>query len=870
MFNIFKAFESNELINAENALIKINNLENQITKLNDIEIKEQITKLIRHYQQNQDLNAILAESFALTREVSKRKLGLRHFDSQILGGCILNEGKIAEMKTGEGKTLVATLPTVLNALTLQGSHVVTVNDYLAKRDEQWMGQIYRGLGLSVGLIQEGMNQTQRKLSYAADITYVTNSELAFDYLRDNMSPTLTEIVQRPYNFCIVDEVDSILIDEARTPLIISESQEVSIEKYVIADEIAKYLKANQHYLIDEKQKNVTLTDTGIKQVETLLQTQDLYNVNDPWIPYINNALKANTLFLRDTNYIVKENEILIIDEFTGRIMPDRRWGDGLHQAIEAKEKATIKPGSETLGSITYQNFFKLYPKLSGMTGTAKTASAEFEKIYNLEVVIIPTAKPIKRNDATDLIYQDDYTKWKKIASECQKLYTVGQPCLIGTVTIEKSEIISQLLSELNVPHQLLNAKPENIKRESEIIAQAGCFGAVTVATNMAGRGTDILLGGNSKFQSQQELKLTILKLIQKQPLNQTEIKQIYRIFKRKKPSEFYKWLFSIKKLKSEEIEQIVVNIEEGNSWPNTQKLIFQLYNEIFKQNDKEIKIEREKVKTLGGLYVIGTERHESKRIDNQLRGRSGRQGDPGTARFFLSLDDNLLRVFSGETIKNIMNTLNLNDEALESPALTTSLDNAQQKVENYFYETRKQLFEYDEVLNIQRLSIFKERRAILEAKSVKNEFIHYGEMLMLNYEQKLEEKSFKTAQRVMKELGYFLEISLPLKTIINKNLNNELKKLFWIRYDLKEAEFETYQLNLIRILEKDLLLIEIDKNWKQHLKELDILKDSIRWRGYGQFNPLSEYKKEGYNLFVETIQKIKYNSVYNLMKSKFS
>lgn len=870
MFNLFlNNAEKNKIIKAENSVVTINSLEKEISALSDLEIREQINKLSQEAQVNNDLTNILPHSFALTREISKRVLNLRHFDSQLIGGYVLHEGKIAEMKTGEGKTLAATLPIVLNALTLTGAHVVTVNDYLAKRDEQWMGQIYRALGLSVGLIQEGMEESQRRQNYSADITYVTNSELAFDYLRDNMANSLRESVQRPYSYAIIDEVDSILIDEARTPLIISEEQNIPIEKYVVADEITKYLKPTQHYIVDEKAKNVTLTDLGIKQVETLLQTSSLYDVDDPWSPYINNALKAQCLFLKNTNYIVRNSEVFIVDEFTGRIMPDRRWGDGLHQAIEAKEKVTIKQGSETLGSITYQNFFRLYPKLGGMTGTAKTAEEELKKIYNLEVIEIPTAKPVKRQDLNDLIYRDEYTKWKEVSKQCQKLHEKGQPILIGTTSIEKSEIISQLLDELEITHQVLNARPQNVKRESDIIAQAGCYKAVTVATNMAGRGTDILLGGNPKFKTRQQLKTFLSNLRALEELDPN----LGSIFRTMKPNRhnLKKLVYIISSLDTEEIDQIALTSDEINLFPKSSdlnKVLTLLFRIAYNLNEKLCRYEKQRVKELGGLYVIGTTRHESKRIDNQLRGRSGRQGDPGVSRFYLSLDDDLLRVFSGDKIKTVMDTLNLANEALDSSIFSQSLDTAQKRVEDYFYETRKQLFEYDEVLNVQRLNVFRERRALLENKNIRLEILKYGEMLMFDYSLELK-RDRSNLKRLNNELSYFLRLPLPILLANQIEIYNFLKQQFWTRYELKEAECELFSCGFMRVLEKDILLMEVDKNWKQHLKEMDSLKESIRWRGYGQLNPLLEYRKEGFNLLVETIQNIKYNTVYTIMQAKY-
>src|SRR5210317_161190 len=499
-------FQPNSFRNKYQTLInQINEHEDHLKILSDSELRDKSFKLQKQYKENQNLNSLIAESFALTREASVRTLGLRHFDVQLIGGLVLNNQKIAEMKTGEGKTLVATLPAFLNALTKKGVHIVTVNDYLANRDQVSMGQIYKFLGLNTGLIQEGMSTAERKKNYAADITYVTNYEVTFDFLRDNMALNTNDLVLRPFNYCIIDEVDSILIDEAQTPLIISNNIETPVDKYIIASEIVNYLELNIHYKVDEKNKNVILTDQGSKQIEQILRIQDLYDLRDPWIPYVINAIKANALFFNNVHYIVQNDRIIIVDEFTGRIMPDRRWGDGLHQAIEAKEKLSIRQKTETVAAITYQNFFLLYPKLSGMTGTGKTAEIEVEKIYNLSVKEIPTARPNQRKDLPDLIYKDQFSKWNAIAQACNKISSTGQPILIGTTTVEKSEMLAQLLSEYQLSYQILNAKPENVRRESEIVAQAGKKGAITIATNMAGRGTDIILGGNITFKIQKKL-----------------------------------------------------------------------------------------------------------------------------------------------------------------------------------------------------------------------------------------------------------------------------------------------------------------------------------------------------------------------------
>jgi preprotein translocase subunit SecA len=883
---------------------KINNFEIEIQNLSDSQIQERVLKLIKLYNQEKNYDSLLAESFALTREASKRKLGLRHFDTQLMGGILLHKGKIAEMKTGEGKTLVATLPVALNAISLKGVHVVTANDYLAKRDQQSLSQLYRFLGLSVGLIQENMNSAERRKNYNKDITYVTNSELAFDYLRDNMATEPSEIVQRPYNYCIVDEVDSILIDEARTPLIISGVSDTPVEKYVAADEVVNYLKPELHYIVDEKAKNVTLTSQGITQIQNLLQIQDLYNVNDPWVPYLLNAIKARVLFIKDVSYIVKNREIQIVDEFTGRIMSDRRWSEGLHQAIEAKEQVPILKGSETLASITYQNFFLLYPKLAGMTGTAKTAEVELEKIYNLEVDVLPTNKPLIRKDLPDFVYKDEFSKWKAVANDCEKSYRLGCPVLIGTTNIEKSEIISQLLQEKGIPHELLNAKPENIKRESEIIAQAGCLYSVTVSTNMAGRGTDIILGGNPDFKARQAV-YQFIEEIQNQnglgglvsnPLKLNDnfshevindSKNLLTILLTYEISLFKEALYVMKESNRLDIEKALINILENGYKNKTNSFyvfIKVFYDYFYKKYRKICDQEKKLVLDLGGLYVIGTERHESQRIDNQLRGRSGRQGDPGRSRFFLSLDDPLFRIFGGDKIKNMMGQFQLTDDVpLEANILTRALTSAQEKVESFYYDTRKRLFDYDDILNNQRQAIFRERQTILEYKSVRAEMVFYGEDLISSLVRDLklltnsdistiDKNEFKKLNR---ELSYILGIpyfvinydevaSLNLTQLCSLFLNQ-----FWLSYDLKEIEFEIYAPGFIRLLEKSILLNQIDIAWKNHLEKMDILRDSIGWRSYGQLDPLLEYKNESFNLFVDTTREIKYNAIYNILKSRF-
>jgi len=691
-------FNKNSLVNKYQSLVnQINVLENNLKTLSDSELRAKSFKLKKEYEDTQNLDSLIAESFALTREASSRTLGLRHFDVQLIGGLVLNNQKIAEMKTGEGKTLVATLPASLNAITKKGVHIVTVNDYLANRDQVSMGQIYRFLGLDTGLIQDGMSAPDRRDSYNADVTYVTNYELTFDFLRDNMALNLTDVVLRPFNYCIIDEVDSILIDEAQTPLIISNNIQTPIEKYIVAAEITDYLELNIHYKVDEKNKNVVLTEEGSKQIENILSIQDLYDPKDPWIPYVINALKANALFFNNIHYIVQNNRIVIVDEFTCRIMPDRRWGDGLHQAIEAKEKLSIRQKTETVAAITYQNFFLLYPKLSGMTGTGKTTEVEFEKIYKLSVDEIPTSRPILRKDLPDFIYKDQFSKWNAIAQACNKISATGQPILVGTTTVEKSEMLAQLLNEYTLSYQILNAKPENVRRESEIVAQAGAKGSITIATNMAGRGTDIILGGNINFKIQKKLYdiLTLSKnytLSKKITIFQSQILSQFEGTSQKFLSVLLSLLNDKQFLKLSDID--ILRILRENDRISIPTVSYQcsirfLINELVSQYKKHQEQENKIVKNLGGLYIIGTERNDSRRVDNQLRGRCGRQGDPGTSRFFLSLDDNLLRLFGGPKIQNFMQTQISDNSPLESDLITKSLDSAQERVEERAYQQRK-------------------------------------------------------------------------------------------------------------------------------------------------------------------------------------
>ncbi|CCQ67820.1 Protein export cytoplasm protein SecA ATPase RNA helicase (TC 3.A.5.1.1) [Crocosphaera watsonii WH 0402] len=757
---------------------EINLLEEDIQQLSDeklrektVEFREMLDKANNDEELEDILEDILPEAFAVVREAGKRVLGMRHFDVQLLGGMVLHQGQIAEMKTGEGKTLVATLPAYLNGLTGKGVHIVTVNDYLARRDAEWMGQVHRFLGLTVGLIQSGMNPEERKKNYACDVTYTTNSELGFDYLRDNMATAMAEVVQRPPNYCIIDEVDSILIDEARTPLIISGQVERPTEKYLQAAEIAKKLELQENeedpkdYEVDEKARNVLMTDQGFENAEQLLGVTDLYDQENPWAHYIFNAIKAKELFTKDVNYIVKNKEVVIVDEFTGRVLAGRRWSDGLHQAIEAKEGVPIQKETQTLATITYQNFFLLYNKLSGMTGTAKTEETELEKVYNLQVTIVPTNRPPQRYDYADVVYKNEIAKWKAVAAEVEELHEQGRPILVGTTSVEKSEVISNLLQQSNIPHNILNARPENVERESEIVAQAGRQQAVTIATNMAGRGTDIILGGNSDYMARLKIREYLMPQIvmpeddnlmaggtggngsrrpqgfgedskkkKWQPsadifptqLSQ-ETENLIKVAVKFAVTEYGQQ--SLSELEAE--EKIAIASENAPTDDPVIEKLREVYKAIREEYDALTDKEQEEVVEKGGLHVIATERHESRRIDNQLRGRAGRQGDPGSTKFFLSLEDNLLRIFGGDRVSGLMEAFRVEEDMpIESKMLTRSLEGAQKKVETFYYDTRKQVFEYDEVMNNQRRAIYAERRRVLEGLDLKEQVLQYAEKTM--------------------------------------------------------------------------------------------------------------------------------------------
>ena len=851
---------------------QINAIEKEFTNLTDTQLREYTTQLkVDLCNSVKSNDQITTEAFALVREATRRVLGLRHFDVQLVGGLILNEGKIAEMKTGEGKTLVALLPTFLNALYGEGVHVVTVNDYLARRDAESVGQVHTFLGLSVGLIQEDMEFEERKKNYACDVTYVTNNELGFDYLRDNMAFTVDEIVQRPFFYCVVDEVDAILIDEARTPLIISGPSKAPTQKYLRTTKLVDTLRKDIHYSVDEKNQNATLLEEGLAFCEQALGTSDLYNVEDPWIPYILNSVKAKELFVRNTHYIAnEENEIIIVDEFTGRTMVGRRWSDGLHQAVEAKEGLPIQDESQTLASITYQNLFLLYSKLSGMTGTAKTEEVEFEKIYNLQVIPVPTNRSIQRKDFPDLIYKNQYLKWQAIANECLEMYNLGRPVLVGTTTIEKSELLAALLTEYQLPYRLLNARPENIESESEIIAQAGCKNAITIATNMAGRGTDIVLGGNPKSRTLSRFQKFIsysksLTVVDQVDPSSDELSTLSKLFKDIQfPDYIYTYVQALEYLESNSDLPVQLSEELKSNYLR------------LSESDQNIAVaDRSTVQNLGGLHVIGTERHESRRIDNQLRGRSGRQGDPGSSRFFLSLEDKLLRIFGGDKISGLMQNMGLQESVpIQSQFLNQSLESAQKKVEAYYFDIRKKLFEYDQALNTQRNGVYIERRRILEIDSLRDWIIEYAERSLYDvvfFMGITQNGLLKTSilQKVQNLLGTpFLFQPKQLDSQEEVRFISYLQQQFQISYDLKEAEMKLIEPGLLRELERSFLLQQIDFSWKEHLQKISALRDAVGWRAYGQKDPLTEYKQEAYNFFVIMLTRIRHRVVYFVLRSR--
>jgi preprotein translocase subunit SecA len=899
-------------------IVEINLLEEDFQALSDRDLQAKTGEFKQRLENGASLDDLLPEAFAAVREASRRVLGLRHFDVQMLGGMILHDGQIAEMKTGEGKTLVSTLPAYLNALSGKGVHAITVNDYLARRDAEWMGQIHRFLDLSVGLIQQSMTPEERQKNYACDITYATNSEIGFDYLRDNMATSMEEVVQRPFNFCVIDEVDSVLIDEARTPLIISGQIERPTEKYIQASQVAAALQPEEHYEVDEKARNVILSDEGFVLAEELLKVTDLYDPEDPWAHYIFNAIKAKELFIKDVNYIIREDEIVIVDEFTGRVMPGRRWSDGLHQAIEAQEGVEIQNETQTLASITYQNLFLLYPKLAGMTGTAKTEETEFEKIYKLEVTLVPTNRINKRHDLPDVVYKTENAKWGAVAQECAEMNEMGRPVLVGTTSVEKSEVLSRLLLEKNIPHNLLNAKPENVERESEIVAQAGRKGAVTIATNMAGRGTDIILGGNADYMARLKVREYFMpRIVLPETGDPMGVIEFGMPQTKEKPQGFGEgaaepsgtlrktWKASLNVFPTEissgteallksavgdavkqygeqslpELQAEELLAIAAEKAPIDDPVLLKLreaYNTVRAEYEAVTDKEHDLVVGEGGLHVIGTERHESRRVDNQLRGRAARQGDPGSTRFFLSLDDNLLRIFGGDRVAGLMNAFRVEEDMpIESGILTRSLENAQRKVETYYYDIRKQVFEYDEVMNNQRRAIYAERRRVLEGQDLKNRVIEYAEQTMddivqayVNPDLPPEEWKLDELVAKSKEFVYLLDDLQPddFSTLAMPEMQMFLHEQVRTAYEKKEDEIEQLRPSLMRDAERFFILQQIDTLWREHLQQMEALRESVGLRGYGQLDPLVEYKKEGFETFLDMMIAIRRNVVYSLFQ----
>lgn len=784
---------------------EVNDLEESIAILSDEDLVREINDIRKNVSENgQPLDEVMCRVFAIVREAARRSLGMRHFDVQIMGAIALHEGKIAEMKTGEGKTLVATMPVVLNALEGKGVHVVTVNDYLAKRDAEWMGKVYRFLGLSVGVINPFMSAEERRKAYEADVTYGTNSEFGFDYLRDNMAISPQQLVQRGHHYAIVDEVDSILIDEARTPLIISGPSEDSIEPYKIADKIARSLTLNEDFELDEKEKNVALTEAGIRHCEKILGIDDIYAEveTSELLHKIVQALRARYLFKKDVHYVVKDGEVIIVDEFTGRLMYGRRYSDGLHQAIEAKEGVRIGRENQTLATITLQNYFRMYHKLAGMTGTAATEAEEFKEIYGLEVVVIPTHKPMIRQDMPDVIYKTKREKFAAVADEIKECYERRQPVLVGTTSIENSEKLSKLLAARRIPHQVLNAKYH--EKEAKIIAQAGRIGAVTVATNMAGRGTDILLGGNPEF------------------------------------------------LALEEAQKRGIDVESDR----------EAYGNLLEEFKKLCEEEHERVVALGGLHVIGTERHESRRIDNQLRGRSGRQGDPGSSRFYLSLEDDLLRLFGSDKIQGIMEKLGMKEgEAIDHPLLSRAIESAQKKVEQYHFDIRKQLLQYDSVMNQQRMAIYDERKRIL----LSDDLIEHTWQIITDALDGVLEEHFPDEGEadpngaIIKIKTLFSgRIAECLSGVDDRALLPEARdKMIALLKEEFDAKVEELGLELANNIFKMILLRVLDAHWKEHLLAMDELRRGIGLRALGQKDPLLEYQFESYNLFQQMLGSIR-------------
>ncbi|MBA4416656.1 MAG: preprotein translocase subunit SecA [Syntrophus sp. (in: bacteria)] len=783
---------------------KTGTYEEELKGFTDDQLRAKTPFFKERIDRGEDLDSLLPEAFAVVRETARRTVRMRHFDSQLIGGIVLHEGKIAEMATGEGKTLVATLPVYLNALSGLGVHVVTVNDYLAKRDAQWMGPIYKFLGLSIDTVVHGLDDDERKIAYGCDVTYGTNNEFGFDYLRDNMKYSLEECSQREFNYAIVDEVDSILVDEARTPLIISGPAEESTDKYYKINRLIYQLKKDQDFKVDEKAKSTYLIEEGVARIEKLIKIDNLYDPNYvDFLHHINQALRAHHLFQRDVDYIVKDGQVIIVDEFTGRLMPGRRFSDGLHQALEAKENVKIERENQTLATVTFQNFFRMYKKLAGMTGTADTEAVEFKKIYNLDVMVIPTNRSLIRTNYADVVYRTEKEKFKAVITEIEELYKRGTPVLVGTLSIDKSERVAEMLKRKGIPHHVLNAKIH--EREAEVVAQAGRSKAVTISTNMAGRGTDILLGGNPEF-----LAMSMAK-------GQTDTE------------DYEKTLEAARKICEKDKEEVI---------------------------------------KVGGLHILGTERHESRRIDNQLRGRSGRQGDPGSSRFYVSLEDEIMRLFGSDRISPMLAKLGMSEDMpIEHPFITKAIENAQTKVEGHNYEIRKYLLEYDNVMNKQRETVYGMRREIMKDAEIKERILEMVEEICEGivfecapekvYPEEWDLVSLKS--RIYETFLYRLNLdSIDIKGLTREGLLDIVCEKVLAAYEEKEKIFDPDHL---RAIEHYIALNSLDNHWKEHLLSLDHLKEGIGLRGYGQKDPLREYQRESFEIFIDMLERVKLDTV---------
>uniref|UniRef100_UPI0040283A16 preprotein translocase subunit SecA n=1 Tax=Gemmiger formicilis TaxID=745368 RepID=UPI0040283A16 len=883
---LFGSFSDKELKRINPLKDKVLALEPEMAKLTDEELQAKTTEFKERLAKGETLDDLLPEAFAVCREADWRVLGMKPYPVQIIGGIVLHRACIAEMQTGEGKTLVATMPTYLNALTGEGVHVVTVNDYLARRDSEWMGKVYRFLGLTVGLVVHGVEAGDRKKAYEADVTYGTNNEFGFDYLRDNMVVYKANMVQRGHAFAIVDEVDSILIDEARTPLIISGKGEDSSVMYKRADDFAKTLKksvivelddkveaeeqVDGDYVVDEKRKTATLTESGVKKAEAFFHVENLADADNMSLRhYIDGAIKARGVMHRDTDYIVKDGEVIIVDEFTGRLMYGRRFNDGLHQAIEAKEGVTVAAESKTLATVTFQNYFRMYKKLSGMTGTASTEADEFSEIYGLNIVSIPTNKPRARKDLPDSVYKTVNGKYNAVIEQVAECHAKGQPVLVGTVSVEKSEALSKLLKKKDIEHNVLNAKQH--EREAEIVAQAGKQGAVTIATNMAGRGTDIMLGGNVTYMAKAALKKELSKEL---TANLAELKDAYEHEKARAKASGTELPTPPEAGIDAKLEMLMTECD-GHAETEDAEILHarKRFEELCEEFTPEVKREAEVVRNAGGLFIIGTERHESRRIDNQLRGRAGRQGDPGASRFFLSLEDDLMRIFGGDRVQSLMDSLGLDEDVpIENKLITNTIESAQKKLEASNFAIRKQVLQYDDVMNQQREIIYKQRQMVLDGEDISGKLHEMMRQAIddacTNYlnGETTDDWDFAGLRRhfmnwlcLPTDFNYTTE---QLGDLTKEGIADELYKR---GMDILTAKEKRYGAKTMRELERICLLRNVDSKWMEHIDNMDQLKQGMGLRGYGQHDPVVEYRIEGFAMFDEMIASIREDAVHMLL-----